>query len=109
MDSNRFSRAGSDVVHLPRALRIGDKFFDVMVQPGFYFLRRCGTDTQDPALKTAAAREGRLFVISDSDERDAKPYEGWEHQVSSMAVGIGLDHRAQKRLIIDHRQDAADI
>ena len=24
-----------------------------------------------------------------------------------MAVGIGLDHRAQKRLIIDHRQDAA--
>ena len=80
-----------------------------MVQPGFYFLRRCGTDTQDPARKTAAAREGRLLVISDSDERDAKPYEGWEYQVSSMAVGIGLDHRAQKRLIIDHRQDAADI
>ena len=73
-----FPGVGGDVVHLPRALRIGDKFFDVMVQPGFYLLRRCGTDTQDPALKTAAAREGRLLVISDSDERDAKPYEGWD-------------------------------
>ena len=71
MDADHLPGLGSDLVYLPRALRVGNKFFDVVTQAGPDLLRRRGTDTQDPALKTAAACNGCLLVASYSDEWNA--------------------------------------
>jgi hypothetical protein len=72
VDADQFPGLGSDLVYLPRALRVGNKFFDVVTQAGPDLLRRRGTDTQDPALKTAATCDGCLLVASHSNEWNAQ-------------------------------------
>jgi len=71
VNADRRPGLGSDLVHLPGALRVGNKFFDSVTHAGLDLLRSRGTDTQNPARKTAAACNGCLLVTSYSDEGDA--------------------------------------